>query len=194
MAAKAKIPHIYGMEIIDENAGLARMSVQMNDLLERIKVVTGDICEASATLGREAFDCVTANPPYMQVESGKINPDEIKAVARHEVLCKLEDVIREASALLKQNGHFYMVHRPFRLSEALRLMHEYKVEAKRLRLVYPFADKPPSMMLVEGVKGAREELKIEAPLVIYKKQGIYTDEVLRIYGKIPKNEEVQSCR
>ena len=113
-----------------------------------------------------------------------INPRDSKAIARHELLCSLEDLVRETSAMLKQMGRCYFVHRPFRLVEIITLMKQYKLEPKRMRLVYPFVDKEPNMVLIEGVKGGGPQLTVEAPLIVYDEPGKYTKEIYDIYGMI----------
>ena len=113
---------------------------------------------------------------------GLKNPDMPKAIARHEVLCSLEDVVREASAVLKPTGRFYMVHRPFRLAEIFAMCQKYKLEPKAMRLVHPFADKEPNMVLIECLKGGKPMIKIAPPLIVYKEPGIYTDEIYEVYG------------
>ena len=125
---------------------------------------------------------MTSNPPYMTGQHGLVNPDMPKAVARHEILCTLEDVIGQASALLKENGRFYMVHRPFRLAEIMVTMSRYRLEPKRMKLVYPFVDKEPNMVLIEGLKGGRPRVTVEKPLIVYEKPGVYTSEIYDIYG------------
>ncbi|WP_455718392.1 tRNA1(Val) (adenine(37)-N6)-methyltransferase, partial [Anaerosporobacter sp.] len=142
----------------------------------------GDIKEASSTFGAASFDVVTSNPPYMTNQHGLQNPDMPKAIARHEVLCTLEDVVREAAKVLKQNGRFYMVHRPFRLVEIISCMTKYKLEPKRMKFVYPYVDKEPNMVLIEAIKGAKSMVKVEAPLIVYKEPNVYTDEIYDIYG------------
>ena len=104
------------------------------------------------------------------------------SVRFHEILCTLEDVIGQASALLKENGRFYMVHRPFRLSEIMVTMSRYRLEPKRMKLVYPFVDKEPNMVLIEGLKGGRPRVTVEKPLIVYEKPGVYTSEIYDIYG------------
>ena len=125
---------------------------------------------------------VTTNPPYMTGQHGLTNPNEAKAIARHEVLCCLEDVIRESARLLKPQGRFYMVHRPFRLVEIMVLMHQYGIEPKRMKMVHPFVDKEPNMVLLEGLRGGRPRITVEKPLIVYKEAGVYTDELYDIYG------------
>jgi len=118
----------------------------------------------------------------MNHNHGIVNPGEAKAIARHEILCTLEDVIREASKTLKSNGRFYLVHRPFRLIEIINTLTAYKLEPKRMKFVHPYADKEPNMVLIECIKGAKSMVKVEAPLVVYKEPDVYTDEIYDIYG------------
>ena len=119
---------------------------------------------------------------YMTEHHGITNENEPKAIARHELLCSLEDVIREASKLLKPGGNFFMVHRPFRLADILVLLRQYHLEPKRMRLVYPFVDKEPNMVLIEANRGGRPRMTVEKPLIVYKKPGVYTEEIYDIYG------------
>lgn len=132
--------------------------------------------------GRASFDVVTSNPPYMTGNHGLVNPELPKAIARHEVLCTLEDVIGQASGLLRENGRFYMVHRPFRLAEIMTMMVKYHLEPKRMKLVYPYIDKEPNMVLIEGLKGGKSRITVEKPLIVYKEPGVYTDEIYDVYG------------
>lgn len=182
LEAKTEGTHFTGLEIQEESADMARRSVMINQLEDKIDIVVGDIKEASSIFGMASFDVVTCNPPYMNHSHGIVNPDSSKAIARHEILCTLEDVIRETAKLLKPKGRFYMVHRPFRLVDIISICSKYKLEAKRMRLVYPYVDKEPNMVLLECVKGGGRNLIIEAPLIVYKEPGIYTDEILKIYG------------
>ena len=171
-----------GLEIQEDVADMAARSVKLNGLEERISIVNGDIKEASRLFGKAFFDVVTANPPYMNDSHGLKNPDLPKAIARHEVLCTLEDVVREASLLLRSGGKFYMVHRPHRLVEIFQMLTMYKLEPKRMRLVHPYVDKEPNMVLIEALRGGRSMIKIEPPLIIYRQPGMYTDEIYDIYG------------
>lgn len=182
MEAKTKASHFTALEIQQESVDMARRSVALNHLEHKISVVAGDIKEASALFGKAVFDVVTSNPPYMTEKHGLANPDMPKAIARHELLCSLEDVIREAAGVLKPNGRFYMVHRPFRLAEIFVLLKQYRLEPKAMRLVHPFVDKKPNMVLLECIRGAKPMLKIAPPLIIYKEPGVYTDEIYDVYG------------
>lgn len=182
LEAKTEGEHFTGLEIQPESAGMAARSVAYNHLEEKISIVTGDIREASRIFGGSSFDVVTTNPPYMIGQHGITNPMDGKAIARHEILCNLEDVIRESAWILRPGGRFYMVHRPFRLAEIFCRMVEYRIEPKRMKLVYPFVDKEPNMVLIEGARGGRSRLTVEKPLIVYREQGVYTDEIYDIYG------------
>ena len=182
LEAKTEGEHFTGLEIQSESAEMAGRSVKLNSLEEKIDIVEGDIKEASNIFGKNIFNVVTVNPPYMNDLHGIKNPDMPKAIARHEVLCTLEDVVREASYVLKQNGRMYMVHRPHRLVEIIQAMKKYKLEPKRIRFVHPYDDKEANMVLIEALKGGKSMVKIEKPLVVYKDVNVYTDELLEMYG------------
>ena len=181
LEAKTDAAHLTGLEIQEESADMARRSVSLNGLEEKISIVTGDIKEASTLLGKSAFDVVTCNPPYMIGDHGLTGENDKKIIARHEVLCSFEDVTREAAALLRPGGIFYLVHRPFRLVELFGTMTKYKLEPKRMKLVHPFVDKEPNMVLIEAKKGGNSRIAVESPLIVYKEPGVYTDEIYDIY-------------
>ncbi len=182
LSAKTPGKHFTALEIQEEIAKMAARSVAMNHLEEKIEVVNGDIKEASRIFGAASFDVVTTNPPYMNDAHGLKNPTEVKAISRHEVLCTLEDVVREGAKVLKSGGRMYMVHRPHRLIEIIAAMKQYKMEPKRMCMVHPFKDKEANMVLIEAVKGGGSWLKMEAPIIVYKEPGVYTDEIYDIYG------------
>ena len=182
MEAKTCGESFTGLEIQEESADMARRSVSYNHLEEKVKIVTGDIKDASKLFGASSFHVITTNPPYMIGTHGENSPSQAKAIARPEVLCTLDDVLRESAKLLMPGGRVYMVHRPFRLAEILSKMVEYKIEPKRMRLVYPYIDKEPNMVLIEGLRGGKSRMTVEKPLIVYKEQGVYTDEIYDIYG------------
>lgn len=182
LEAKSEGRHFTGLEIQTESAEMARRSVRYNHLQDKIDIVIGDIKEASSIFKKASFDVITSNPPYMNDHHGLKNPDMPKAIARHEVLCTLEDVIREAALLLKPGGRFYMVHRPHRLAEIIDTLRLYKLEPKRMKLVHPFVNKEANMVLIESVRGGKSMMKVEAPLIVYQETGRYTDEIYDIYG------------
>ena len=182
LEAKYEGEHYTGLEIQEEMAEMAARSVRLNGLEEKIDIVKGDICRARERLGLAVFDVVTCNPPYMNDAHGLKNPELPKAIARHEVLCTLEDVVRESAGILKPGGHFFMVHRPHRLIEIISTLVKYKLEPKRMKMVHPFVDKDANMVLIEAVRGGKSMIKVEPPLVVYRDVGVYTDEIYEVYG------------
>ena len=182
MSAKTKAKELIGLEIQADSADMALRSVRLNDLEDKVKIIQGDIKEAESLFDAASFDVVTSNPPYMINSHGLQNQEAPKAIARHEVSCTLEDVVAAAARCLKSGGKFYMVHRPFRLAEIMVVMHEHRLEPKRMQLVYPFVDKEPSMVLIEGVRGGKSRITVEKPLIIYENPGKYTPEIFDIYG------------
>lgn len=182
LAAKTKGESFSGLEISEKSVDMAVRSVALNGIEERVSIVQGDIKKAGELFAPASFDVVTSNPPYMTENHGLVNPELEKAAARHEIFCTLEDVVSAAARLLKAGGRFYMVHRPFRLAEIIRALSEHRLEPKRMRLVYPYADREPNMVLIEAVRGGRPRMTVEKPLIVYQAPGEYTREVLEIYG------------
>ena len=182
MEAKTAASCFVGLEIQEESAEMARRSVALNGLEEKITIVTGDIKEAGSLFNAASFDVITCNPPYMIGQHGLVNPEDAKAIARHEILCTLEDVIAQTAVLLKPGGNFFMVHRPFRLAEIMVLLHQYKLEPKRMQMVHPFVDKEPNMVLIEANRGGKPRMSVGKPLIIYKEPGVYMPEIYDIYG------------
>ena len=167
LSAKTQGKKFTGLEIQPDTAEMARRSVRLNHLEERIEIVTGDIKEAAEIFKPAFFDVITTNPPYMPAEHGLRNPDSARAIARHEVMCSLDDILRESMRLLQDKGRFYMIHRPFRLTEIMIKMNHYKIEPKRIQFIYPYIDKEPAMVLIEGVRGAKSRVTVEPPIIIY---------------------------
>ena len=176
--------HFTGLEIQAECAEMADRSVKYNCLEDRIQIVEGDIKEAAGIFGAASFDVVTCNPPYMIGQHGLTNPHMPKAIARHEILCTFDDVASQAARVLKDRGRFYLVHRPFRLVELMAALTKYKLEPKRMQLVYPYIDKEPNMVLIEACKGGNSSIQIERPLVVYEKPGVYTKDILELYQMV----------
>lgn len=182
LEAKTGAEHLTGLEIQEDSADMARRSVLLNRLEDKIDIVTGDIKEAESLFDAASFDVITCNPPYMIGQHGITNEGDARAVARHEILCTLEDVVSQAAKLLKPGGNFFMVHRPFRLAEIMTVLQAYKLEPKRMQLVYPFVDKEPNMVLIEANRGGKPRLTVEKPLIVYKEPGVYMPEIYDIYG------------
>jgi tRNA1Val (adenine37-N6)-methyltransferase len=182
MEAKYHCAHLTGLEIQPESADMAQRSVALNDLEDKIEIVTGDIKEADQLFPSASFDCITCNPPYMIGQHGIKNPDEPKAVARHEILCTFEDVAQQTAKLLKPGGHFFLVHRPFRLAEIMTTLVRCRLEPKRMQLVYPYVDKEPNMVLLEAVRGGNPRMTVEKPLIVFREPGVYMPEIKDEYG------------
>ena len=182
LAGKTKAGHLTGLEIQEESADMARRSVLYNHLEDRVSIVEGDIKEAGQLFDLASFDVVTCNPPYMTGSHGIVNPELPKAIARHEILCSFEDVAREAAKVLRPGGRFYLVHRPFRLAEIITTLVKYKLEPKRMQLVYPYVDREPNMVLIEAVRGGNPRMTVEKPLIVYDRPGVYNKEIYDIYG------------
>ena len=182
MEAKTKASHFTALEIQEDSAKMAARSVALNHLEPKIDIITGDVKEAHQLFEPSSFQAVTCNPPYMIGQHGLVNPESPKAIARHEILCTLEDIVKQTARVLVQGGNFYMVHRPFRLVEIMTLLTKYKMEPKRMRLVHPYIDKEPNMVLIQATKGGKSRITVEKPLIVYERCGNYTKEILDIYG------------
>lgn len=182
LEAKSDGDHFTGLEIQEESADMAARSVKLNGLTDKIDIICGDIKDAQSLFRPASFDVITTNPPYMIGKHGLMGKNREKAIARHEIFCTLDDIARQAGELLKDKGRFYMVHRPFRLVEIFNTLTKYRLEPKRLKLVYPYIDKEPNMVLIEALKGGNPRLTVEKPLIVYSKPGVYMDEIYDIYG------------
>lgn len=187
LAAKTKGAEFCGLELQPEYADMANRSVLFNHLENKVNIICGDVKDVKKLFSPASFHVVTVNPPYMTEHHGLTNLYEPKTIARHEVALSLENVITAASYVLPENGNFFMIHKPFRLAEIFRVMKKYHIEPKRMRFVHPYVDKEPTMVLIEGLKGGRERITVEPPLIMYKEMNIYSDEISKIYGKSDKN-------
>lgn len=183
LAAKTEGTEFHGLELQAEYADMAARSVKLNHLEERVYIHQGDVKEIRGMMEHASFPVVTVNPPYMTEHHGLTNLYEPKTIARHEVALCLEDVIAAADYILPESGSFFMIHKPFRLAEIFKVMKQYRIEPKRMRLVHPYVDKEPTMVLIEGTKGGKERITVEPPLIIYQAPKIYSDEIYRVYGK-----------
>ncbi len=183
LAEKTAAAQICGLEIQPQVAEMAARSVEMNDLQGRVSIVCGDLKCALDYYPKASFDAVCCNPPYKENSGGIKNPDDTLAIARHEIMCNLEDIIKAAEGLLVPGGKLYLIHRPERLADILCLMREYRIEPKRLRFVHPSAGKTATMILVEGAKHGKPKLFLDPPLYVHSEDGGYTDEINEIYGR-----------
>lgn len=186
LCKKTELKKIYGVEIQEEVAQMAKRSIELNQLQEKFEIINCNINDIFEYLKINSIDCIVTNPPYKKVNTGMKNEDEKQMISRHEVKCTLEDVIEKSSKLLKDRGEFYMVHRAERIVDIMCLLRKYRLEPKNIRFVHPNPSDKPNLILVKAVKYANEYLKIDKPLVIYDEKGNYTDEILEIYGKFEK--------
>lgn len=178
---KVEPQKVVGLEIQRDMVEMAKRSVALNGLKDKIQILEGDIKNPPSQLISNTYDAIVTNPPYMESNKGLTNPSEGKAIARHEILCNLEDIIRTAKRLLKPKGKFYIVHRPQRLVDILSIMRAVNIEPKKLRLVHPTQDKASNLVLIQGIKGGNPHLIVEKPLYVYQKDGDYTKEIYGIY-------------
>ncbi|MCM1550637.1 MAG: tRNA1(Val) (adenine(37)-N6)-methyltransferase [Clostridium sp.] len=183
LAAHTEAAHITGLEIQEASAEMADRSVRLNHLEDRIEIIQGDIKEAAGLFPAASFDVITSNPPYMTARHGLENEYEPKNIARHEVLCSLEDVVRAAAYLVRPGGSFFLIHKPFRLAEIFLVLMQYKMEPKRMRMVHPYVEKEPNMVMIEAVRGGKSRITVEPPLVVYREKGVYTEEIERLSGR-----------
>ena len=199
--------HFTGVEIQPVCVDLARRSALMNGQSGRIHFLEGDIrricCagpvqETSDVLREDAaggthdavcaqpapgtFDVVTVNPPYMTGDGGLKGPSPERAIARHEVLCTMEDTARAAARALRQGGHLYLVHRPHRLGDLFHALQKHGLGVGRMRMVHPFSDKEANLVLIDARKGGKMYVHVEAPLTVYRETGVYTEELKALYG------------
>ena len=184
LCGKTELKKVIGVEIQEEVSDMAKRSSKLNNLEEKFQVLNEDILNLNKIYENQTFDAIVTNPPYKKKNTGIINEDERKIISRHEITASLEDFIKVSKDLLKDKGEFYMVHRPERLVDILYLLRKYKIEPKELRFVYSNAKKPPKLVLIKGIKNAKEFLKVDKNLYIYDDKGNYTDEILKIYNKI----------
>ena len=189
LCGKADLKNIVGIEIQDDVCEMANRSVELNNLQDKFKMINGDIKNIEKLIEKETFDVVVSNPPYKRTNSGVINESKTKLIARHEILCNLEDVIKATFFALKEKGTLYIIHRPERVVDLLETMRKYRIEPKNIRFIQPKQSKKPTMVMVKGTKYGNCFVEVEKPLIVYNEDGTYTDEINQIYG-IRKKESI----
>ncbi|MEQ6389475.1 tRNA1(Val) (adenine(37)-N6)-methyltransferase [Bacillaceae bacterium S4-13-58] len=184
LLSKRSKAQITGVEIQERLMDMAIRSVEYNKLQHQINMIHGDLKDMPKQLGHSQFDLVTCNPPYFtKPTEDQINVNEHLAIARHEIYCTLEDVVRVCSLLVRPGGKVSIVHRPGRLVDMLTLFRKYRLEPKRIQFVYPKAGKDANILLVEGIRDANPDLKLMPPLYTYGEDDSYTKEMEEIiYG------------
>ena len=184
LSGKTKLKKIYGIEVQAEVAEMAKRSVELNNLEGKIEIINDNLKNLGKYLKKESLDAIVTNPPYQKNDTGLKSEDFRHLISRHEIECNLEDIISISKMYLKDKGEMYIVHRPERLVDILYLLRNYKIEPKEIRFVNPKAEQKPNMVLIKAVKNGKEFLKVREPLIVYNEDGFYTEEILKIYGKI----------
>ncbi len=183
LCGKTELSKIIGVEIQKEVYDMAKRSIKLNNLENKFEIINENIKNLENIIETGTLDAVVTNPPYKKIGTGLTNENEKKLISRHEITANLEDFIKVSSKMLKDKGTLYMVHRPDRMVDIIELLRKYKLEPKRIKFVYPNANKDANLILLKAVKNANPFLKIEKPLYVYNQNGEYTDKILKIYGK-----------
>lgn len=189
VAGKSQVSHIYALEIQEEVAEMANRSIVLNDLSDKIEVLNINLKDAQSHIEPHSLDFITSNPPYMH-GMGLTNENEKKRISRHEIHCTLDDIMKTASKLLKDNGSFFMIHRPTRLCDIFVSARNHKLEPKLVRFVHPKPSKAPNLVLIKFVRTAKPELKMLDPLYVHKEDGSYDEEIIRTYSIMELGEEL----
>ncbi|MDT8862627.1 tRNA1(Val) (adenine(37)-N6)-methyltransferase [Alkalihalobacillus sp. MEB130] len=176
---------IVGIDIQSKLVEMANRTLQLNDIHNQIEFMEADLNQIPSEVTLSSFDVVTCNPPYFEtVTEHEKNRNKHLAIARHEIYCTLEDVIRVCSQYVKQKGKVALVHRPERLTDIMTLMRTYRIEPKRIQFVHPKEQKEANMVLVEGIKDGKSGVTCLPPIVVYNEQGTYSESFRSIYEGI----------
>lgn len=186
LSQKSSAKSIVGLEIQEQVCEMASRSVRLNGLEQKISMVCGDLKDAVDLFGKSSFQYITCNPPYKEAGGGLTTNTDTTTLARHEILCTLEDVVRVSSNILEPQGKLCMIHRPERLVDIIYMMKKHNLEPKRLRFIHPYPEKTATMILIEGVRQGRPKLFLDPPLYIYEEKGVYSKEINKIYGREDK--------
>lgn len=189
LSEKTNLNKIYGIEIQKDIADMAKRSIKLNNLENKIEIINTDIKDLENIFKNNYFDAIVTNPPYKNKDTGELNDNEYQYISRHETTAELSDFIKISFKLLKDKGSLYMVHRPERLVDIIYELRKNKLEPKNMRFVYSNLKKEPKLVLIKAVKNAKQFLKMEKPLIIYTEDGKYTEEILKIYNKIGEKGE-----
>ena len=175
---------IIAVELQKEIYELGKESIEINNLSNQIELLNMDAKELTKKYDTDTFDLITCNPPYFKINDGSIiNDNNVKSIARHEIMITIDDIIKIGRKLLKNNGSLCIVHRTDRLFEIINKMKENNIEVKRIRFIYPKKDKESNLVLIDGHKNGKEGVKILPPLYVHNDDGSYTEEVLKMFGK-----------
>ena len=183
LCGKTNLKEIIGVEIQKDVYEMAQRSAKLNQLENKFKLLNEDIKNLSKIFPTNSFDAIVTNPPYKKENTGLKNENKSLEISRHEVMCSINDIAIISSKLLNNNCSLYMVHRPDRLIDIIEALRKNNLEPKKIRFVYPKINKAPNLVLIKETKGRKPYLKIENPLIVYKEDGTYTNEILEIYNK-----------
>lgn len=181
LSGKTQGKRFVGIELQEQVAEMAERSVLMNEVGGRVEIINGDIRSITDYFPVSSFEVVTCNPPYMVQGAGAKNDFSPKAIARHEIMCGIDDVFESGARVLKYGGRMYMVHRAERLVDIFASARKHKMEPKVMQMVQPYGDKPPNLVLIEFIKGGKPSLKLMEPMIVYKKDGTYTEQLKKVY-------------
>lgn len=184
LSAKTNLAKIYGVEVQEKLANLARRNVVLNKMEQKVEIINENVKNLLDIFPKKSFDYVITNPPYKKDGTGIKNENIEKLIARHEIEANFNDFVNISYNLLKDNGILYMVHRTERLVDILSELRKNKLEPKKIKFVFANINEAPKLVLIKAVKNAKPFLKIEKPLYIYDENGDYTKEILKIYNKI----------
>lgn len=175
--AKNDLLSIDAVEIVPEVASMAQRTMQLNNLSDKIRVTNCNLTDCEKFFPKRTFDAVTCNPPYMPKGDGIVNPNDYLAVARHEICCTLDDVVRVSADMLKPHGKLFMVHRADRLCDVITSFRKYRIEPKRLSMVQPNSKSAPNLILIEGALYGKIQLTITKPVCMYDDSGNYIQQI-----------------
>ena len=185
LASRKSVNHITGIEVQESLVSVAKRNVRLNGFEHAISIVQADLRSLEVAELKGPMDLVVSNPPYGKLLSGRLNPDSEKAIARHELLANLGDVVRASARLLRHKGRLALIYPARRLANLLMELSSGGFAPKRLTFIHPTLDSEAKLVHLESVKGGGEELRVNKPFVIYLKDGNYTDEMNAIYGNGP---------
>ena len=183
LSNKTNLEKIYGVELQEKISKIAIRNVELNKLDKKVEIINDNINNIEKYILRNSLDVIITNPPYKKKNSGIINAIDEKTIARHEIYCEFQDICEKSSELLKNGGELYLIHRPERLVDIIYNLRKYKLEPKILKNIQSYSDSKPTMVLIKAVKNGNSFLTVEEPLIIYEKNGNYTDKIKEIYGK-----------
>jgi tRNA1Val (adenine37-N6)-methyltransferase len=192
MAQREECGKVVGVDIQEELVDMATRSVMLNDLQEKVNICHGDIRKIETLFKPKSFDISIFNPPYRKLKSGRINPNNQKSIARHEIRGTLHDFLKASIYLLKKSGRVYIIYPATRMVGLLSSMRTAGMEPKRLRIVHSHSASRGEFVLVEGTKNGREDLEVLPPLIVYSEDGQYTEAMNSLFRELSELPKVSA--